>query len=204
MPHVFTRTAGGHCATFADPTGAVATVAHAINDSGVVAGSFLDSNSNTHGFVWDPSFGFQTVDYGATGTTLFSIDNEGVVLGQVGSGVTFYGAPLSTSSLGWPSSNNFGSVPVGQTSAPATIKFTNPGSAMIVLGVPAIPTPTGSVNGTFKIVSNGCPVILTAGQSCSIIVTMTASTVGTISNVLQLDSTAANAPSQVQLNGTGS
>jgi len=204
MPHVFTRTAGGHCALFTDPTGAVATVAHAINDYGVVVGSYLDSSNNTHGFVWDPTLGFQTVDNGSTGTTLFSIDNEGVVLGQMGSGVTFYAAPLSTASLGGPSLTNFGSVPVGQTGAPVPIKFTNPGSEAIVLGVPTIPAPTGAVNGTFTIVSNGCPVILTAGQSCSLTVKMTASAAGSISNVLHLDSTATNAPSQVQLSGTGS
>jgi hypothetical protein len=203
LPHVFTRTAGGHCALFPDAPGAIATAANSLNDSGLVAGGYVDSTQVMHGFVWTPSTGFQTVDDGVSGTTLFAINSVGDVLGETDSGTTFYGAPQTTVALGVPSTVSFGSVSVGASSKPVSIYVHNLNSQTIVLGLPNVPAPAGPTNGTFTIVSNGCPAVLGANQSCSISVTIHASAAGSISGVLQLDSTAANAPHQVQLSGTG-
>lgn len=88
-PHVFTRTAGGSCALFTDAPGAISTVANSINDSGEVAGGYVDSSGVMHGFVWNSSTGFQTLDSETTGTTLVSVNSTDVVLGRTDSGINF-------------------------------------------------------------------------------------------------------------------
>jgi hypothetical protein len=203
LSHAFTRTAGGTCALFADPAGAIATVATSINDYGSTAGYYTDSTMAVHGFVWSSGSGFVTVDNGTLGTKLLAINSGGVVLGETKDGTNFYAAPISSSSVTLPSGENFGNVQVGKMSAGIKIHIKNTGIEAIVLGTPVIPPPVGSVNGNFAIATNGCPLILGANQICAITVQMTATGVGSISNVLKLDSTAANGPSQVQLSGTG-
>lgn len=99
-----------------------------------------------------------------------------------------------------PASGSFGGVSAGTTGKPVPIYIRNPNSEEIVLNLPSV---TGSTNGTFTVVSNGCPLILGGKQACTIQVTMTPAKAGSVTGVLQLDSTAANAPGQVQLRGTG-
>jgi hypothetical protein len=199
LPHAFTRTAGGTCALFTDVPGAIATVANSINDSALVAGGYVDSDQSMHGFVWNSSTGFQTVDSGRTGTTLVAINSIAVVLGKTDSNIYFYAAPQSPDDLTVPASAAFGSVSVGTTSKQVLIYIHNPSSDSIVLDIPAV---TSSTNGSFAIVSNGCPLILSAEQACTLGVTMTPTVPGSVTGVLQLDSNAANAPGQVQLSGT--
>jgi hypothetical protein len=67
---------------FAVP-GAVETDAWGINDSGQIAGSYVDSSGHEHGFIRSADGStYTTVDYpGATATELFGINTEGDVVG---------------------------------------------------------------------------------------------------------------------------
>jgi hypothetical protein len=64
---------------FAVP-GALATVIYAINEAGVMVGTYRDA-AGWHGFVWDRG-ALQTVDYpGAANTTISGINNRGELVG---------------------------------------------------------------------------------------------------------------------------
>jgi uncharacterized membrane protein len=68
--------------TTIDVPGAADTIAGAVNDSGVVAGFYIDSRGTSHGFI-DRHGRFTTIDVpGATGTAADSINGTGVVVGS--------------------------------------------------------------------------------------------------------------------------
>lgn len=76
-----------NCSTFSVP-GATSSTVSGINNSGVLAGSYI-ANSVTHGFISNVSAGsFQTVDYpGSTNTQLLTINNNGVSTGEYNFGI---------------------------------------------------------------------------------------------------------------------
>ena len=69
-----------------DFPGASATQAFGVNDGDEVVGAYTDGTGNsatTHGFVWAPGFGFQTVDdpTGIGSTTLNGVNDRGTLVG---------------------------------------------------------------------------------------------------------------------------
>lgn len=86
--------------TIAVPNSSYA-VASGINNAGLVAGYYLDSSFNYHGFLWQNG-AFQTVDYpGAVNTLLTGVNNQGVVIGYYGDGATNHTATYSVSGATW-------------------------------------------------------------------------------------------------------
>jgi hypothetical protein len=101
----------------------------------------------------------------------------------------------------WPMALNFGSDSVGTTSSPLSTTFTN--SDTVTLNIsPATIVGTGAAD--YKISSNTCGTTLAPGASCTISVTFTPSTTGTLSAVLAINDSAANTPQNVALAGVGS
>jgi hypothetical protein len=75
------------------------TVTYGMNNKGDIAGYYVDSSGNDHGFVWDPTTGGRTIDVaGATaGTFAFGINDSGTIAGQYDIGATSYGFVLDAS-----------------------------------------------------------------------------------------------------------
>jgi probable HAF family extracellular repeat protein len=70
------------------PRDSLSVVAHGINDAGIVTGSYEDSSSNYHGFVWQDGV-FKTVDYpAAVDTFVYGVNNLGVAIGAYGNSLT--------------------------------------------------------------------------------------------------------------------
>ena len=66
--------------------GASATMAFGVNDGDEVVGAYTDgtgNNATTHGFIWSPGFGFETVDdpNGVGATTLNGVNDRGTLVG---------------------------------------------------------------------------------------------------------------------------
>ncbi len=69
--------------------GATQTTLNAINDAGVVVGSYVDANGNSHGFIYKPNGIYTTFDSQITGpfqsgTQLTGINNQGDIVGVSG------------------------------------------------------------------------------------------------------------------------
>jgi len=78
--------------------GATGTIATAINKSGLVAGQWVDSSSNTHGFLFTLPNSFTSFDCsGATSTYPFGINDNGVVSGYYTDGGGNHGFTWTTS-----------------------------------------------------------------------------------------------------------
>jgi hypothetical protein len=112
--------------------------------------------------------------------------------------LTGRGAGVSVS----PASLNFGSVPVGSTSAPSGVTFTNLGAAPVHVWGTAI---VGTNPGDFSRI-NSCPLppaTLAAGAHCAITVRFTPSTATARSASLMISHDGGASPSSVSLSGTG-
>jgi hypothetical protein len=91
VPHGFLRKADGRLITFNAPGAGLGagldqgTVPESINDLGVIAGQFQDSNYVFHGFTRDLNGAFTTVDVPAAGTGMFqgTLINSLSLLGTV-------------------------------------------------------------------------------------------------------------------------
>ena len=94
-----------------------------------------------------------------------------------------------------PSSLNFVNQPVGGTSTPQSVTFTNTGNA--TLQITSITT-TGSFDQT-----NTCGSSLNAGASCSISVTFTPLTADVVTGTVVITDDAATSPQTISLSGTG-
>jgi Beta-propeller repeat/Cep192 domain 4 len=94
-----------------------------------------------------------------------------------------------------PNSLDFGSVPVGTTSASQSVTLTNP--AQSPLGISNI-----QVQGDYS-QSNNCGSIVKAGGSCSIAVAFSPASAGTSVGSVVITDTAAASPQTVVLTGTG-
>ncbi len=100
-----------------------------------------------------------------------------------------------------PASLNFGTVPVGQSSAPQTITFTN--NATTALTIKSI-VPTGTDNKDFT-ETNNCGTSLPRKSSCSIIVTFTPTATGLrTANITASDYLGGNTTQNIPVSGTGS
>lgn len=94
-----------------------------------------------------------------------------------------------------PSSQAFGQVPVGSTSAARTVFVVNGGTSPATLS-PAV------ITGDFAIATNTCGATLPAGDNCSLSLTFTPTAAGTRNGVLSVPDTSGN--HTVALSGTGS
>jgi len=80
----FVRTSDGVLTTFVGPNHATVTSAVAINNSGTIAGTFLDS-TGTHGFLRFADGTFTPFDIeGATWTGIYVLNDKGEIAGEYG------------------------------------------------------------------------------------------------------------------------
>jgi hypothetical protein len=92
---------------------------------------------------------------------------------------------------------SFGTLSLGNTSAPVTVTLTNRQSASLAFsGI--------GISGPFAIASNICGVSLAAGVGCAVGVTFTPTAAGAATGALTFTDSAANSPQKVSLTGTGS
>ena len=78
----FFRTSDGTITTFTGPDGATDTKAYAINKAGTIAGTYIDSSNNEHGFIRAGDGTLKTVDVeGAAYTDVRFINNKGEIAG---------------------------------------------------------------------------------------------------------------------------
>lgn len=131
---------------------------------------------------------------GSRGASLSLSDNAAgspqvVSLSGVGTVVT-----LSATSI------NFGSHPVGKTSAPNTLTLTNSGQVALSIQSIAI---TGINPGDFA-QTNTCRTSVAAGKSCSIQVTFTPAKKGNRSAAVAITDSGGGSPQTVTLTGSGS
>jgi len=74
---------------------------YAINDAGVLSGSYADDQSNAHGFVWQQD-NFQTIDHtGAASTYLNALNSQGIAVGAYGTNGTSHAVTYSVPSGEW-------------------------------------------------------------------------------------------------------
>jgi hypothetical protein len=135
----------------------------------------------------------------ATGTrtaVLVMVDNAGGSphwVGLTGVGLAAPAVSLSVGSL------DFGYQPVGSTSAPQPVTLTNTGTAALTISNIAAPTDFGQTNDCGTL-----PAVLGIGGSCTINVTFTPSTEGSVIDFLSItDDAPGGSPRQVTLYGTG-
>jgi hypothetical protein len=93
---------------------------------------------------------------------------------------------------------NFGSIAVGQASAPQTVTITNNGNASLT-----VPTITVSADSSDYSIDNSCTTALAPGGTCSFTVTFTPQAAGTFDPALSIADNAANSPQTIALTGTG-
>ena len=99
---------------------------------------------------------------------------------------------LSKKSLTFPST------PVGITSSPMTVNFSNPAPATDPLGITSIAT-----SGDFSVASNNCPSSLPVGGTCTIGITFTPTVKGIRTGKLTIKDFNTKSPHLVTLKGTG-
>src|SRR5262249_25374800 len=102
-------------------------------------------------------------------------------------------AALNTTTL------SFGSIGVGTNSTPQNVTLKNTGSAALVISSIAI---TGTNSNQYT-QTNTCPASLNAGATCTISVTFSPTTGGTMTANLSITDNAPNSPQLVSLLGTG-
>ncbi|HZP02268.1 MAG TPA: choice-of-anchor D domain-containing protein [Terriglobia bacterium] len=99
-----------------------------------------------------------------------------------------------------PASLNFGSQPVGTTSAPQAIAVTNTGN--IALKIWCIDTETGNIDDFIQ--TNTCGTELPAGGSCAISVRFRPKAVGNRTALIGVHDDGGGNPQTVPVSGTGS
>jgi hypothetical protein len=95
----------------------------------------------------------------------------------------------------FPNAVNFGTVPVGQTSPPASVQLTNVGNAALSISHIA-------VSGDF-LQQNNCPQKLAIGQGCTVEVSFRPTMTGKRSGLLSIKDNAVPSPQRVNLKGIG-
>ena len=108
-------------------------------------------------------------------------------------------APVGTLSLG-STTLSFPSQPILRSSVAQALMISNRGTASL----PAPAFAFGGSNAADFSLTNSCQAVITAGANCSVTVTFTPSSVGSVTATLSVtDGTASNSPQQVSLSGTG-
>jgi hypothetical protein len=91
---------------------------------------------------------------------------------------------------------NFGNENYNSTTKPQTVVVYSTGSSS--LGITSVTT-----TGNFAVSTNGCPSSLSPGANCTVSVTFTPKSVGTLSGTLNVADNAPQSPQTVALTGTG-
>jgi len=99
-----------------------------------------------------------------------------------------------------PSSLNFGSQPVGTTSQPQSVTFTNYAPKAVTISGGGL---TGSNPGSFALSNNTCGTSVPAGSSCTISVTFAPKYSGPKNATLEVNDNGGASPQTVALSGTG-
>lgn len=200
------------CNSTFSPTSAVFSYNDAFSSSGPNWSGICDTTSQPGNISADPQFfsaasdlhipwGSPAVDAGGNSApNLPSTDFDGnprVVDGN-GDGVAVvdigaYEVLPTTISLA-PSNLTFGAQPLGSSSATQTVTLTNTGNQKLTLVI--------SVDANFA-QTNNCGSALPAGASCSINVSFSPMTHGTITGNVTLVDTASGSPQEVALVGAG-
>ena len=204
QPGVFWCWAAGGCDSAPNPV----TMNYGANNA-----STTSTQSAAQGYV-APNYGPPSSSGGATvgyGVNLTSYCTGGVInalcsdrLGNArpASGAWDAGAyqynsnPAPITSYN-PPSLSFGNQITGTSSSPQSISLTNTGNATLTISSIAMQT------GTQFSVTNNCGGSVTAGNSCSISVTFTPTTVGAKSDIVVVTSNATGSPDAAAVSGTG-
>ena len=217
--HGFVRAADGAITTFDAPGASTAgsamlpaTGAFSINDSGDIAGFYVDASGVLHGFVRAASGAITPFDdpgAGTAGTSLFpgtaglGINDSGDITGTYADAAgVFHGfvltpGPTTTTTGVFPASLTFGSLDVGKTSVSRPVTLSNTGSTPLTITSIAASANFGA--------TNNCGGSVAAGSSCTISVTFSPTVSGPLTGTLSLtDSNGVNSSQQtVSLAGTG-
>jgi hypothetical protein len=92
----FVRTSDGTLTKFLGPNGATAAQAWSINNSGTIAGTFVDGSNASHGFIRAADGSFTTLDIDGAPANIRVINDKGMVAGETwkdGAYVGFVGKP---------------------------------------------------------------------------------------------------------------
>ncbi len=103
-----------------------------------------------------------------------------------------------------PASLDFGTQPIGVTTAPQTVTLTNNTSAALAItGIAVVAINPASPNGDFAKVSDTCGTSVPAGSSCTVGVTLKPSVTSAESAKLVFTYSEASSPQTIALSGTG-
>jgi hypothetical protein len=132
---------------------------------------------------------FSPLDGGYRAGVLTIVDND------PGSPHSIYYQGFGSSMMYSPGTLSFGTVPVGQTSAPQVVTLTAYGSTAVVFG-------KIFSNGDFA-ETNNCPSSLAPGSQCQVSVTFTPKKTGPRTGSVTFDDSDLNSPNSAVLSGTG-
>ena len=168
-----------------------------IGDGACTVGSGLTALSTLDGNLMEEEKAGNAGSYAATGTASSGWTMQLVALkpasASVGAPAPAPGASLSPTSL------TFASQTVGATSSAQIVTLSNTGNAALSTTGISI---TGANPGNFAETS-GCGSSIAAGASCTISVTFTPATSGSLSATLNVTDNASGSPQSVGLTGTG-
>lgn len=182
-------------------TGNAAVTVNAVSITGTDAGDFTITATDCNGTALAKdatctvNVAFDPTARGARSATLTITPNAGgnqtVSLNGVGLGAV---ANLDTSSL------DYGSQPVGLTSAPLTATITNDGDAGLSIGAASV---TGTHAGEFSLTSDTCSgTVVAPGDSCLLTVSVAPTSRGSRSATLTVPH-GAGGPAAIDLTATG-
>jgi hypothetical protein len=171
-----------------------------LNISGITASGDYQISSNTCG---------PTVAAGANcavGVT-FTPTKKGKRTGLLSFTDNAPGSPQTVSLTGVgqsitvsPTSLNFGTVAVGNTSSPQAVTVTNVSTATVTFTGFVF---SGGASGDYLISANTCGATIAAGANCSVSVEFKPTTVGTRNSKLNVKNNGGGSPSSVNVTGVG-
>jgi F5/8 type C domain/Pectate lyase superfamily protein/Abnormal spindle-like microcephaly-assoc'd, ASPM-SPD-2-Hydin len=185
------------------PATAWSTRTETLSVLGSANGSTFSQLVGSAGYTFNPASGNTVTISLPSGTTaryvqLSFTGNTGWTAAQLSEFEVFPGGGSSgtgTALTASPSSQSFGSVAVGSTSAAQTVTVSNPGSS-------AASVSSVSVSGPFS-QTNTCGTTIAAGGSCTVSVKFAPTASGAASGTLSVASSAPASPLTVALSGTG-
>ena len=140
--------------------------------------------------------GVATGDFNDDGRLDLAVTDCCVVVGNTDTISVFLQSPGVTLK---PSSLSFGNQALRTTSSPLPVLLTNNGSAALSIAGIAI----GGTNSIDFAQTNDCPALLSAGANCTIEVTFTPLTMGSLGATLAVSDNASGSPQTVSLSGVG-
>ena len=194
------------------PSGPVSLRIADMNGDGILDLVLANYGENTLGvmlgkgdgsFLPEVRYYISTPDTGSCGTTPWDLvagdfNNDGFsdVISFDFCG-DFYSVFLNTPAAAiWPSSLNFGTLQLGQTSSAKTADLYNSGVATLKPAIRVSPA-------DYQVTSNNCPKSLTVGTSCSVSVDFSPQDINSRKGSISISDNATVSPQKVTLSGTG-